>query len=146
MSTCNGEEILGCAAEALEAALQTREDMGLAFQKVCLVTRTWSGRTIGDGKFKDKDKSIKPTPIVKKHDFSVMLNPGGSVKQGDRIIQKILKKYFPLESDVDTRVKDCPANVEMMYKIGDALFNVIHVTEEALYWDVQVRRVIDARR
>lgn len=139
-------DLLDCTAEALEEALKTREDLGLAFQKVCLVTRTWSGAEIGSGTFKDVDKSVSPTPIVKDHDFDLRLTEGGSVKQGDRILQKILKSKFPLESDVDTRVKDCPANVEIMYKIGTALYVVQHVTEKALYWDVQVRRVHDARR
>ena len=138
--------LLDCTSEALEQALQTREDMGLAFQKVCLVTRTWTGKELGSGTFKDKDVSITPTPIVKEHVFDVRLTEGGSVKQGDKILKKILKSKFPLESDVDTRLVDCPNNVEMLYKVGTALYNVIHVTEHALYWDVQVRRVHSARR
>lgn len=138
-------DLLECSAEALEAALQTREDLGLAFQKVYLVTRTWSGQNIGDGTYSEKTVQITPTPIVEEHDFDLRLTEGGSIKQGDRIIKKILKSKFPNESDVDTRIQDNSKKVEILYKIGTAYYVVQHILEKALYWDVQVRRVIDAR-
>ena len=132
-----------CIQKARESALKVREDLGVSHREVSIIKRVWAGKHPGDGKAKDTVKKISPTPIIKEIAHDIRIMEGGAVKQGDLIISQILKKDYPLESDVDGKSDE--KNIEYLYKVGDYYYNCIHVKDKFDTWNVQVRRTVDER-
>jgi hypothetical protein len=128
-----------CLVSCLDDVLGIRDDIGAIKQPVFIITRTWSGEAPGDGTKRDTEKQVLPTPMVVDLSHSLRILEGGAVKRGDLILKMISKNQFPLESEVDG--KSPSRNVEKFYRVGEAYYQVISVTEDYAWWNVQIRRV-----
>jgi len=119
--------------------LGVRDTIGAAIHNVYFVTRTWSGSEPGDGTATDVVTQMLPTPAIidLAHNFKV--SEVGRYKQGDLILKNISKESYP---DHDTvRLKSTDSAVEKFYRVDSELYNVIHVKESYITWDVHIRRV-----
>lgn len=141
----SGRSLKTCLIQAQKCAYKIREDLGVSFQEVSIVTRTWSGKHPGDGKATDKLQLIEPRPIIKEMAHDLRLLEGGSVKQGDLIIKGVFKDDYPLVSDADAQTKTSLKNVEYFYKVNEHYYKSINIKENFTTWDVQVRRIVDNR-
>lgn len=124
--------------------LETREKIGAALKSVRLITRSWSGSRVGEGRAKESVLRVLPTPRVKPFSHDLRLREGGAIKQGDILIKGISKENFPNEEQIDGSTD--AKNVEKFYEIGTKIYQVISIRERHLTWDVQVRRLSDQRR
>jgi hypothetical protein len=133
------DSLKGCS----DAILGIREQIGADIHKVYLVTRTWTGESVGAGECIETEEKIEPTPAVTNLSTDHRVKEGGSVRVGDLEIRQISKNKYPNKEDIDCSSSD--PLVEKFYKIGDALFVVINVMEKYITWNVQVRRRSDQR-
>ena len=80
----------------LHSILKVREDIGAyREQPIYLVTREWTGRQIGDGKWKDTEVKVYPIPGIRDHSHNLRLIEGGTYKQGDLMVTNISKQAYP---------------------------------------------------
>ena len=124
---------MGC----IDSVLKVREDVGAVIQPCSIVTRTWTGRTVGDGIAEDEIDDIRPSPGIVDLSHDVRLMEGGSIKQGDLILTHISKNRYNRE-DIDGTTDG--KNIERFIKVGDYHYNIIHVKEDHLTWNIHVRR------
>jgi hypothetical protein len=134
--------IIESLLDVADDILSVREEIGAAIHYVYRVTRTWSGESCGDGTFEDISEKITPTPGFRDLSLSLRSLEGGFFQRGDVIIQGISKQSYPDKSAVALECSEL--NVEKFYKIDEKLFQVIHVRESYVTWDVHVRAVNDA--
>jgi len=127
----------------LNNVLGVRDTIGAKVREVYKLTRTWAGRSIGEGDYTDQIVQVLPSPYLVDYSHSIMLQAGGSMRSGDIIIKNISKAAYPSESDVDGRVDQTTLNVEHFYFINNLHYTVIHVKDNYLVWDVHVRKVTD---
>jgi len=135
-------------ADAIDCALQVRDDLGLQIHNVYIVTRT---RAVADpelegfgeeGMIIDTKVQIFPTPKIVDYSHSLRTREGGSIKQGDLVLKQISKNNYSRE-DIDcTKTEIQGDNVEKYYYINSDLYTVISVTEKVMWWNVQVRKHI----
>ena len=123
----------------IDSVLGIREQIGAVIRKVCLVTRTWDGKAIGDGSWKDETTEIRPQPGIRDVAHDIRLMEGGDVRQGDLFIIGISKNRYRHKTDLDCS-SDCKT-VEKFYKVGDDLYECIYVKEKHVTWTIQVRRL-----
>lgn len=133
-----------CIEDAVDCALECKDELDLDLCKVSMVTRFWSGETVGRGKAKDEVCEVYPNPSVITFNHDLRLKEGGHVKSGDILIKSISRKRYPLESDVDGSVGD--ESCEKFYLICDKLYTVISVEKKIATWEVLVRRLSDQTR
>lgn len=119
--------------------LGIRDDLGAIKEPVYLMTRVWE-EVKGIGNYLDSEVPVLPTPFVVDYSHKVALREGGSIRQGDIILKHISKQSYPTEDLVDCSVND--DLTEKWYKIGDRLYEVISVTQDYVYWNVQVRKTV----
>lgn len=132
------EDLLGVTNDILGV----REEIGAAIHLVYFVTRTWSGDTVSEGTYTDVEEKVSPTPGFRDLSMNLRSLEGGFFQRGDLIIQGVSKQSYPLKSVVAC---EAPApNVEKFYRIDGKLFQVIHVRESYVTWDVHVRAVTSA--
>jgi hypothetical protein len=134
------ESLKGCS----DSIFEIRGKLGAALKPVYIVTRVWSGRSPGEGTFRDSEMEVLPVPGIKDlaHDRRVM--EGGTAKEGDLVVYHISKHKYPLEETIDCRT---PAkNIEKFYRIGTEFYRAYHIHERYLSWDVWIRRVTDQRK
>lgn len=142
MSGCGG--VLDSLRVDLDSVLGIRDAVGAVFKPVSLLTRTWSGRRLGEGKATDVVVPMRPSPRVTEYGNDVRIVEGGVVKQGDNLVRGISKLSYPLETDVDCSSKD--PLVQKFYLLGDKVYTVINVKEGYLVWDVLLRELSDQTR
>lgn len=121
-----------------------RDDLGAAIHTVDILTRTWSGSAVGDGRAFDTTENLLPTPALKNlsHDFQAQA--AGTVQQGDILLKGISKQSWPNE-DVLYLKSTTPA-VQKFYLINNKLYQAISVVESYISWDVQIRKLTHQTR
>ena len=132
--------LLKCITKGYESALKVKEQLGVSFKRVSIVTRTWN-KEIGSGTPKDTEIEITPRPCVNDPAHDIRLQEAGAIKEGDLIVTEILKLHYPDESFIDAQTNPDKQNIERFYKIGDYLYKSIHVKEKFATWEVHVRRL-----
>lgn len=125
----------------LNSVLGVRDSIGAKIRDVFILTRTWGGAQIGVGDYVDKLDQVKPSPQLVDYSHSVFVHEGGAVRSGDIIIKGISKSSYPAEEDIDCRVDQHRLNVQKFYFINNLMYNVIHVKDNYLTWEVHVRKL-----
>jgi len=134
------EDIIDAAHDAFEA----RDDIGAIKAEVWFVSRSWSGRRIGDGTATETRVQMLPTPNIVDLSHNARVVEGGIIKQGDIIIKSVSKKAYPNESDVNCLTTTRTS--EKFIEIGGYLYQVIHVKSQYHCWDIHVRRLSNQTR
>jgi hypothetical protein len=129
----------------LNNILGVRDSIGAKVRDVFILTRTWGGEGIGVGNFTDDISQVLPSPYLVDYSHNIMVHDAGAVRGGDLIIKMISKESYPKESDVDCRVDQSNLNVQRFYFINNMSYNVIHVKDNYVTWDVQVRKIDDEK-
>lgn len=119
--------------------LGIRDDIGAIKEPVHILTRVWEEKK-GIGAFKDSLVQITPTPYLVDYSHKLSVTEAGSVRQGDIILKHISKNKYKTENLIDCSVTD--DLTEKWYKIGNRLYEVISVTQDYVYWNVQIRKTI----
>lgn len=135
-------------ADAIDCALQVRDDLGLQIHNVHIITRT---KAVADselegfgpeGTIRDTKVQIFPTPKIVDYSHSLRTREGGGVRQGDLVLKQISKSKYS-RADIDcTKTPEQGDNIEKYYYINEELYTVISVTEKTMWWNVQVRKHI----
>lgn len=129
------ESLSGC----IDKILGIREQMGAELAEVTLITRSWSGERVGDGSFIDLKEKISPTPQIKDFSHDIRVTEAGSVKAGDLLLAGISINKYPDELKLRTDTGD--KKVEKLYQVGKHFYRTIHIKENLVTWDVQIRKV-----
>ena len=124
--------------ESVDDILVVRSDLGAAID-VYLIERIWSGENVGDGIFEDRVEKIFPAPNVVDYGHDLRIQLSGAIKQGDLLVKDISKHGFPNVESIDGTSTN--KQLEHLYKIKDDLYQVIHVKDNYVTWDVQVRKI-----
>lgn len=128
--------------EVIDDYLSLRDELGAVKHPIYILTRKW-GQEKGTGSPVDTKLHILPTPQLVDLTHSLRLKEGGLVKQGDLILKMISKKTYPNETDINCSVSD---NVtEKWYLINGWTYEVISVTQDYVWWNVQIRKTIKNR-
>lgn len=129
----------------INAILGVRDSVGAIIEPVFLVTRTWfqdagltTPATAPEGYASDSTVQMLPSPGMKNFSQDVRLREGGAIKSGDIILTGVSKQTYTIGMLDDTGLA---ANVEVLFKIGTKMFQVINVTEKYVTWNVQVREL-----
>jgi hypothetical protein len=117
--------------------LGLRDDLGAIKHPIYILTRIWSGQERGSGAPTDSVQQILPTPYLVDLSHRINLREGGSLKQGD-ILLKMLSKQKYSEAQINCSVSD--AKTEKWYYFNGLLYEVVSITEEYVYFNVQVRK------
>lgn len=136
--------LLDCVQDAVDCALECKDDLGLDLCDVSILTRTWSGEEVGRGRATDEVCKISPNPSVIEFNHDLRLKEGGAIKQGDILVKSISRGSYQDELEINCRTDE--NNVEKFYLICDKLYNVISVRKRIATWEVQVRRLSDQER
>jgi hypothetical protein len=127
------KSLKGC----LDSILCVRDSIGAGLAPVFHVTRTWSGKQVGDGKAKDVETQVLPTPRIKDYSHDLRLLQAGTVKQNDLMLKGISKNQYPEEDMINGKSYD--KRIERLYRVGEDLYEVISIVEKHVTWDVQLR-------
>ena len=123
--------------DCIDAALSVRDKIGAKIHDVFIVTRTWTGEDIGDGQSSETEIQVLPTPEIVDYSLNIRLPTGGSIRQGDLILKGISCNRFTAK-ELHTQTEQ--DTVEKFYKINNELYEVIHITERFVTFEVQVRK------
>ena len=134
------DSLKGC----INSVLGVRDKIGAALAPCKIVTRTWSGNEIGHGHYSDSEVGISPSPRIVDYGHSLSLREAGQYKSGDLLLRQISKQSFPNESDIDGRSGQ--SNVEKFYRVGSKRYQVIHIKDNHLWWDVHLRPITERDR
>lgn len=129
--------------EVVDDVLGVRDDIGAVIKPLSIVTRTWSGSQVGEGTFSDTKQPVLPSPQLVDLSHSLRLLEGGQYKQGDILLKNMSKNKYKTMKDVDCTSDDL--SVEKFYLLGCDLYTVISVTESYITWNVQIRKVANAK-
>lgn len=119
--------------------LSLRDKIGAVKEPVYILTRKWVDKK-GMGQYFDTTETIYPTPYVVDYSHKLGVREGGAVRQGDILLKTISKQKYTEESMIDCSVTD--DKTEKFYMIKNRLYEVISVTQEYVYWNVQIRKTI----
>ena len=86
--------ITDCILDAVDEALQVREDIGVYKAQVFITTRTWSGKQIGRGVPTDVHELMRPFPGIKEFSHDLRVKEGGTIKAGDILLTSISMKSY----------------------------------------------------
>ena len=127
------ENLKGC----IDKVLGIREQIGAQLADVYIIERTWSGQRQGDGSFTDVELKISPAPQIVDYSHNVRVSSAGAIKSGDLILRGVSPKYTEeqLKTQVDER------NKERFYRLGTSYYTCIHIKENLVTWDIQIRKV-----
>jgi len=117
--------------------LGLRDDLGAIKHPIYILTRVWSGSERGSGTPSDSVTQLLPTPYLVDLSHNMNLREGGTLKQGDLLLKMISKKTYQ-ESQIDCSTGD--SLTEKWYYVKGLLYEVVSVTEEYVYFNVQVRK------
>lgn len=114
--------------------------MGAQLADIWFITRTWTGKRIGEGQFTDAITKVFPLPQIKDFSHDIRITAGGAVQQGDLILVGLSRNQYPNMTVLrtDTGI----ANIEKMIKVGDHFYRVIHIKEKLVTWDIHVRKIL----
>lgn len=118
--------------------LSVRDLLGAEKHKQYILTRTWSGTKPGDGNAVDTKLLINPSPRIVDFSHDKRVLEGGNFKRGDILLKMVSKQTFPNESQIDG--SSDAKNIEKFYLINNRLYTVISVTEDYIWWNVQIRK------
>jgi hypothetical protein len=121
----------------VDSILGLRDDLGAIKHPIYILTREWSGNEPGSGTPTDSTQQVLPTPYLVDLSHSLRLREGGNLKQGDLLLKMISKKTYN-EKQINCSVEN--QNQERWYYINGLLYEVISITEEYVYFNVQVRK------
>jgi hypothetical protein len=130
--------------DGLNDILGVRDDIGAALKEVYLVTRTWSGLSIGAGTATETSVRMLPSPRVVEFTDDLRIREGGVVKQGDLLLKQVSQQTYPTIDLVDGTSE--AKNVEKLYDVGGKLFRVVSVTTKHLTWRVLLRPLSSQKR
>jgi hypothetical protein len=128
------DEVLSCTDDILSI----RDDIGALKHPVYILTRSWSGTERGSGTATDSTAQILPSPWVVDFSHSLRVLEGGNIRRGDILLKTISKEAYREECEIDCSVSE--KNQERWYFIDGKLYEVISVTSEYVYWNVQIRK------
>lgn len=123
--------------------LGIRDTLGVGLKKVSIITRTWSGYTVGDGTFVDVEEPMVPSPHVTQFRQDLRVAEGGAVKRQD-VQLKMISKVNYTETDLD--FSDVSDPVEKFYSLSGEIYRPIQVIERHVTWSVMLRRSNDQER
>ncbi len=138
-----GNTLIDSLIPNLDDVLGVRDSIGAKLRDVFILTRSWSGKNIGEGVFTDKTEQIKPTPYIVDYSQSIALRDGGAIRSGDLIIKGISKHKYPTMDKIDCRVDQSGLNVQKYYFINNMEYAVIQVKDDYVTWDIHVRKLSD---
>lgn len=121
-----------------DSILGVRDTIGAVIQPVYLTVRTWTGAEPGDGSFTDVDTQVLPSPAIRDLSTDFQAQAAGNVEEGDLILKGISKQSYANRADVDC--KSQLKNVERFYKVAGEIYNVTHVSESYITWNVRIRK------
>lgn len=129
------DDILGCTDDILGL----RDCLGANKNgPIYILTRTWDGEK-GRGDPCDTIEQVLPSPMLVNFSHSLRLREGGTIKQGDILLKHISKQSYPQESMLDCTVED-EKTMERFYYFDNHIYECITVTQDYVYWNVQVRK------
>ena len=135
--SCNiRKSLLNC----VDSILGIRDGIGASLADIEIITRTWSGRRVGEGTFSETSVDVKPTPQIMDFSHNIRVSEAGAVKAGDLVLVGISRNQFPDEAVLRTDNSD--KKVEKLYKVGDHFYRTIHIKEKLVTWDVHVRKIL----
>lgn len=134
------DEFNNCILDAVDCALEAKEEVCAFKAHVYLRTRTWSGQTVGDGTYKDEESRIIPVPTIQTFEHDMRIKEGGTVKSGDLLLKSISKKRYK-ESDLDLSIEDNQRYIEKFYVIRGKIYEVVSIEEQFATWSVLIRRI-----
>jgi len=135
---CRLSSIVNDILSITDEILGLRDDLGAIKHHVFIITRTWSGVEIGDGTPNDSNVQILPTPYLVDYSHSLRIREGGKIKEGDIILKMVSKQSYPDENTINCKVND--KKTEKYYYINGFLYEVISITSDYVYWNVQIRK------
>jgi len=131
---------------SLDSIFQIRDDLGAEKHKVYIIKRTKNAlqpELEGFGTVEVVDtieRQLFPTPRIVDYSLSLKMLEGGNVKQGDLILKMISKNKFS-KADINCTLLDGESeNIERFYMLNNELYNVISITEDYCWWNVQIRK------
>jgi hypothetical protein len=139
-----GNGIVGQLIANLDNLLSVRDDIGAAKKTVKIMTRTWDGDSLGEGNAVETLVQMLPSPQIVEFEHDFVLKSGGSVQQGDIMLKMVSKQGYTTQAMVDCSSNDLL--VEKFYEVGGFLYQVIHVTEGYVTWNIHLRRTSDQTR
>lgn len=131
-----------CLLKCIDSVLGVRDKIGVTLHEVCLVERTWTGETIGDGNRFDKVTPIKPSPGIRDFSHDIRAVSGGAIQQGDILLTSISKNNYDRDF-LSAQAKD--PLVEKFYRIDDHEYRVVNIVERYVTFDVLVRQTISPK-
>lgn len=138
----NGWLRMGIVSDVLSVTdeiLGLRDELGAEKAQVFIVTRTWATEK-GVGGYTEQVSQMKPTPYIVDLSHKYQVLQGGAVRQGDLLLKTVSKETYKTEDIVSLRTSD--KLTEKYYKINGSLYEVISVTDNYVYWNVQIRKTI----
>lgn len=131
--------------KGIDGVLGARDAVGAVIQPIFLLTRTWyvdaeltTAAGQPEGFAKDSAVQVLPSPGMKQFSQDIRLREGGSIKAGDIILTDISKNRYK-ESDLDGSTS--AENIQILFKIGVKIYQVINVTQSYVTFSVQVREL-----
>lgn len=119
--------------------LGIRDKIGANLKNVFIVTRTWSGTSVGEGTPIDSSVQVLPSPHIVDYSHNIRIRQGGNIQRGDLVLKSISKETYATQSEVDSTTS--AKNIEKMYRVGERMYQIIHVKENHLTWEVHVREL-----
>ena len=94
---------------------------GVRPYRVFLVTRTWTGRTVGDGRVTESEEEIRPQPDVvlgqvQSEEVSYRLEQAGIDEVGGLVLQEVSLTY----TDEQLTGGDLKPNQQFFYRLDEA--------------------------
>lgn len=120
--------------------LGIRDDLGAIKHTVYILTRVWSGLERGSGTPSDSITQVLPTPYVVDLFADIRLKEAGRVREGDILIKTISKQSYPTEDTINLSVNN--NKTEKFYYINGKIYEVVHIKQDYVYWDIHARQTI----
>lgn len=121
----------------IDSYLGLRDELGAIKEPIYILTRTWESEK-GLGLPVDLQVPVFPTPQLVDLTHSLRLREGGTIKQGDILLKMISKKTYPDEDMINLSVRD--ELTEKWYVIKGYTYEVISLTQDYVWWNVQLRK------
>lgn len=136
---------------SLDSVLKIREDLGAEKHFVYILKRENPApkelEGFGEkGQIKDiLELKIFPSPRIMDYSHSLRLKEGGNIRQGDLVLKMISKNQYKKE-DIDLSLKSGESKeIQRYYYINKEIYNLISITEDHCWFNIQVRKVSDSK-
>ncbi len=141
--SCGDELLDDCLREAIDCALQARDEAGVNIAKTFILIRVWSGENIGYGEPTDTLTLMSPSPSIREIKKDFTLKNVGMVRSGDVMLKSISFSVFANEDEA--RLVTPEAYIEKFFSIDGVLYRPISVTRNFATWNMVIRPIIDDR-